>query len=109
MSGNAGYRPAPGYENRRHFIGPVKAPVWHGLKREVPELLTPEFYRLFAAWRMFAIGAGFPEPGTWAEQEGHLIDAILGFHEHYRAHFSVENKTLEQLGHIAKILATRRR
>lgn len=109
MSGNAGYRPAPGYEDRRHFIGPVKSPVWIGRKGDVPGLINVTFWRYFEAWRMFNIGAGFPEPGTWADQDGTLIEVILSFEENYRAFFSGENKTLELLTNIAKLLAGRRR
>ena len=108
MSGNAAYRPATGYEKRRHFLGPAKSPIWIGQKADVPKLLTETFWRLFEAWRYFRIGAGWPEPGTWADQGSVVAEAVLKFEEYYRVYFSHENALIESQNQLARLLAGRR-
>ena len=109
MNGNADYQPAPGYENRRHLIGPSSAPIWIGFKRDVPKLLTFDFWRCLWAWRMFHIGGGFPSDGPWTEQEPIISDSILAFEEHYTRHFSFEHHMIEAQNAIIRLLAGRRR
>ncbi|GAF78890.1 unnamed protein product [marine sediment metagenome] len=108
MSGNAQYRPAKGYGNKLHFIGPPKSPVWWGKKKEVPRLLTPEFGRIFGIWQRYNIGMGLPEPGTWADNDESIVSAVLQFEQLYRAHFSPERALMDQMGEIARGLSRRR-
>lgn len=107
MSGSAGYRPTPGLEDADHFIGPVKAPIWWGKKREVPELLTDRFWRLFEVWRFYRIGAGWPESGTWADQGAEIAESVLRFEEYYRAYFSDSIALIEILKQVGIMLAKR--
>ena len=100
MQGNAGYKPAPGYENKLHFIGPVKRPVWIGRKNDVPKLFTHEFNVAYQYWRIWNLGAGLPDPGHWTEQDNRLMKILLLFEEHYRAHFSPERSQQAQLNAI---------
>ena len=119
MSGNADYQPTPGYEDRMHFIGPVRAPIWIGKKREVADLITEEFWYYFQAWRMFNVGLGLPDPGLWPDQDPTLVDVIAGFQEIYRVHFSAEAEMLQGVGviigglkqavHLLGVIARKRR
>lgn len=109
LSGNADYQPSPGYGERRHFLGPAKAPIWIGYKRDVPGLLTEEFWRCFTAWRIYRIGGGFPESGPWPEQDPIIVESILAFEELYKRHFSAEKYVADALGAIIKLLSGKRR
>jgi hypothetical protein len=106
MSGKAGYKPTPGYEDKMHMIGDSKSPVWIGRKGDVPGLMTREFWIAYSAWRMFNLGFGFPDPGTWTEQDQWLVEAMAAFEEHYRARFSPERS---QQAQMEAILARRGR
>jgi hypothetical protein len=102
MSGKADYEPAPGYEDKWHVIGSGSNPVWVGRKGDVPKLLSERFWSVYREWELFHLGLRVPEDETWMQE------AVAVLEGHYRAHWSVEHRTLEQLHNIAQILAARR-
>ncbi len=102
MSGNAGYSPTPGYEEKMHFIGPISSPLWFGQKQDVPKLLTSDFYRVYGIWKRFNMGMGLPDRGTWVEHDDTLIDAVVQMETLYRVHFSADHAIIELLTALLK-------
>ena len=98
MSGKAGYRPTPGYEDKLHYIGPVGSPVWVGRKGDVPRLLSDRFWETFRAWQSFHLGLTKPDP------DSAVADGVAAFEGQYRAHFDERLAITQRLDVIIQLL-----
>lgn len=108
MSGNADYRPPPGFGEKLHLIGPSKKPVWVGKKKDVPKLLTDDFWRAYEMWRLFNLGFGLPSGKSWTEEDQWIVEVVALFEEHYRAHFSFEHGVLARIDAYFAAISKRR-
>ena len=68
-------------------VGPTNSPIFIGPVSEAKKLFTPDFDMIFEIWRRFKSGMGFPVPGTWADQDADIADAVLVLQEHWEAFF----------------------
>ena len=98
MTGKAGYRPTPGYEDRPHFIGPVGNPVWVGKKGDVPRLFTDKFWEVYRAWNSFHLGLTKPDV------DSSVADGVAALEGQYRAHFDDRRAIIERLDVILRVL-----
>jgi hypothetical protein len=103
MSGEAAYRPAPGYEDKWHIIGPGKNPVWIGRKGDVPKLFTDRFWQAYREWQMFHLGLKVPDDETWIQE------AVATLEGQYRARWSVEQRIVRELQELKQIMVARAR
>ena len=83
--------------------------MWFGLKRDVPRLLTQEFWFTYEVWERFHYGFGMPRPGPWTEQNQQLVMAVLQFEKVYQQYFSSSHAIIEMLEVVARMLSGRRR
>jgi hypothetical protein len=102
MSGKADYRPAPGYEDKLHAVGPKLDPIWVGRAGDFATLFDGAFWQAFRAWERFNLGLSKPDPDSW------LSDAVAYFEGQYRAHFSPQRAIIARLDALMGAFTARR-
>lgn len=90
--------------DRLHVIGPGDSPIYICKKKEVPELFTNEFFRIFEMWQYYYYGFGLPDRKHWTEQDPDIIKIILIMQAHFNNHFSESHVVIKYLEAIIKRL-----
>lgn len=102
LTGQSNYVPQKRFENRRHIIGDVKAPILICKKKEIKDLFTPAFWFFYEAWKNFNVGMGLPELGGWAENRADVVSVVREFETYYRKNFSQNAVIIQYLEAILK-------
>ncbi len=87
---------------RQHIIGPVESPILICKKKEVPKLVSKEFWFIYEIWQYFHNGFGLPNGDPWNEQDPDLMRMILNMEFYYKQNFSIESVQLKYMEALLK-------
>lgn len=88
-------------EERQHLIGTGSKPVLILLKKEVPELFTPQFWLIYRLWGFFKNKMDPPDC-TWSEIDPDIMEVIILLQNHFEVHFSTSAVIIQYLESIIK-------
>ena len=104
LTGKGNYKPHKGMEDMMHVIGDGDNPIMILKKGEVPKLFDENFFYMFNVWNYFHNGFGLPDGKSFSEYDPELINGLLSFEQHYKAHFETSGVIVKYLEAIIKRL-----
>ena len=90
-----------------HIIGDGERPILIIKKKEIKNLFTREFYRIFTLWKLKHFGWDLPDNIDINNINPFILECLIGMEAHYRQEFSDNAITRKYLEAIIKRLDAR--